>query len=124
MRFPFAQGINVSDVEDDNLDVADPPNGYYVKLKCGLALCFYETPASIEATEAAGSIYKSLTPYTWTFPVEFIEPPYVDSSADSEGRWGDSANVTTTQADIFHWCYISASATLSSRIYAIGRWKE
>lgn len=66
----FVQLTN-SRMVDDNLDVASPSNGYYVRWENGLQICFGKFLLEYISTPNQIS-------YAWTFPVSFGVNPIVN----------------------------------------------
>src|SRR5690606_35104900 len=70
-----------SRIVDHNLDVANPPNGHYVRWDNGLKVCWYE-PITIDNTNWAPDIgidteFSYGKNYTWTYPAGFASTPSV-----------------------------------------------
>src|SRR5690606_39021258 len=76
-----------SRIVDHNLDVADPPNGRYVRWDNGLQICSVRIDVgeyTSTRTEQGITIYRWTE--TWTFPAVFLQAPHV-SGACSLGEY-------------------------------------
>src|SRR5690606_33220294 len=67
---PYIDALLSSRIVDHNLDVADPPNGYYVRFENGLQVVFGEVALGSISLSASGSVYAS-PDLTVTLPAAF-----------------------------------------------------
>src|SRR5690606_5082595 len=102
---------------DHNLDVADPPNGWYVRWENGLQVCFSRVLTS--ASEDT----------VWTLPAAFIDSSWVFCSAIgatfADGALAITFEGRTTSSLTLRVFRVSTGARISGSafIIAIGRWK-
>jgi hypothetical protein len=85
--------------------------GSYVVYGNGYAECwFFDT--TLKTTNAAnGSVFYNATKKTWTFPVSFIEAPFVEPSAKTVQymTWGHYSGLTAASVDL----YLDGSAAIA-----------
>jgi len=73
---PHVAALLDSRIVDHNLDVADPPNGWYVRGANGLQMCYFLRVSSGRSITAAfGALFSDIHVQQWTFPAAFSVAP-------------------------------------------------
>jgi hypothetical protein len=95
-------------------------NGSYVRFADGTQIC-WTTGVSQPVDSAIGSLYRTATSDSWTFPAAFSEAPTGICQPRSVSRWGGVSASNSAMA------YLQIAATSStsgilSNLVAIGRW--
>jgi phage baseplate assembly protein gpV len=104
------------------LEKGSNANGEYVRYADGTQICWNYNAGSLASTSASGSLFRTTTEVTWTFPKVFIVAPVVIASPNITSRFGAVGAVTTTTADFRHFSAVTAAATVDTMVTAIGRW--
>lgn len=126
---PHIATILDSRIVDHNLDVTDPPNGWYVRWDNGLQICSVRIDVgeyTSTRTEQGITIYRWNA--TWTFPAVFLQVPHVLGTCSlgeqrlletvvPEGAGGtrEGINIFVNQISAFNSGYVN--------LIAVGRWK-
>lgn len=97
-------------------------NGEYVRYADGTQICWNYNAGSLASTSASGSLFRTTTEATWTFPKVFIVAPVVIAAPNITSRFGAVGAVTTTTADFRHFSAVTASGTVDTMVMATGRW--
>ena len=100
-------------------------NGEYVRFADGTQICHFDGTDPSPATTADGAIFRSNSPYTWTFPAGFSVGSHLYTGASgqsSQSRWFTCRVATTTTAEIARYSTFSDTGTRTFRAVAIGRW--
>lgn len=115
-------------IVDHNLDVVDPPNGYYMRGEDGWQVCFIVKNWQ-QSVDTPYSSFFITNMMTWYYPASFVEVPATAGCAYmGEGnapRWLG----TGTGHGLSQWTFwvmstaIVESTTQGARLIAIGRWK-
>lgn len=112
-------------ITEHNLDVADPPNGYYVRWENGLQVAWFRSQA-VTVDTLTGALYAKST--IWIFPAAFVVPPYVIPGAERAEIGIGAAFCATYQPTTRTAAYLTVYDAVSGRkafavAIAIGRWK-
>jgi len=76
-----------SRIVEHNLDVSNPPNGYYVRYACGLQICWHRWEQ--EPLEPSGQVDRKQEGVVVQFPAAFAVSPAADISQEpAYWRWG------------------------------------
>jgi len=98
-------------------------NGDYVRFADGTQICWRSGLNVTNASTASGSIFRSSTNSTWTFPVAFIAAPSVAVDCDNADAWAAiAAAPTTTSVAVRAFSGISIATTIPLRLSAVGYW--
>src|SRR5690606_17343878 len=129
----YVQALLDSRIVDHNLDVADPPNGWYVRWENGLQVCFVSLSLSgVAYTTTIGPLYPRDSAVTWTYPAVFNVTPIVVATwergiDDSYKGFIPIFGISTSHVSVRPVLPIQvAGAQLShnARCIAIGLWKR
>jgi hypothetical protein len=102
---------------------APSANGEYVRYADGTMICVIYAAGTQTTTTASGSIFRATNVSTWTFPSTFAVAPAVSGMAEEDNaRWVSLNLPTTTGVAFRHLNSLSSSATVNTRLMAIGRW--
>jgi hypothetical protein len=96
-------------------------DGSYARFADGTQICTWMGPA-VAAETAAGNLWASAGPLTWTFPAAFAGAPVVSGNADSTTRWIAPGGTTETQVSYRVLSVQSDASELAPYLTAIGRW--
>lgn len=118
-----------SRIVEHNLDVADPPNGYYVRWENGLQVCWHSEVRRfpIEGTTVDGVFYYGQV--LWNFPAVFLECRYAHMVVRTHPRLILSAlgsNALPVETRAYFFAISMGSIPEEDRqlgFIAIGRWK-
>lgn len=96
-------------------------NGSWVHYMDGTLVQTF-TSEGVTCDITAGPIFRSES-LTWSFPIQYDEPPIVQVSCGSNTRWADRAgNPTTTGVVARQFSYVSSDLeTPTFQFYAIGK---
>lgn len=109
--------------ENNLLSRGSNGDGEWIRLADGTQICWRTNLSVTNSSTASGSIFRSSTNATWTFPQAFIIAPSVSVDCDSGDAWGTSATAaTTTAVTVRAFSGISIATSLNLRATAIGRW--
>ncbi|MDE4193534.1 hypothetical protein [Phaeobacter gallaeciensis] len=99
-------------------------NGEYVRFADGTQMCWQDDADDLDATNASGSLYRSSVSGNWTFPAAFLGGSSISVSAqpDSSVRWAQAHVSSSTSAVFRQFQATASSTTISTRLFAIGRW--
>lgn len=118
---PHIAEILNSRIVDHNLDVANPPNGYYVRWENGLQVCWWRESVSHTHPNATGPIYRSDS-ITWTYPASFVSAPVVVAGA-SNLTWASAQAIGSSSSSLISFSPDTSARTAAISAVAIGRWK-
>jgi len=126
---PYIAALLDSRIVDHNLDVPNPPNGYYVRWENGLQVVFGEATLGSISLSASGSVYAS-PDLTVTLPAVFSTGVYawhVNSDAGMALTWAGLGTLAQSDSEsiTFRLYGGSALSNPNARVsfFAIGRWK-
>jgi hypothetical protein len=75
------------------------------------------------ASTASGTLFRSSTNATWTFPAAFSVAPVVMADCDNAECWAKVGAVpTATNVQVRAFSAVSQATTLALRVSAVGRW--
>ena len=96
-------------------------SGEYTKYADGTLICYRTGFGGLSTTTAVGSVFRSSSDVTWTFPVPFIATPVVSANA-GVSRWCacDAASLTT--ATIRQYGPVNSATSVDMNAMAVGRW--
>lgn len=99
-------------------------NGDYTKFAGGLMICRKSTVGTLAADTASGSVFRSATPLTWTYPVPFAATPSASAhQVDiASNRWPTVGAITTSNLTITAWTSIMSATAVAYGATAIGNW--
>jgi hypothetical protein len=97
-------------------------NGEFIKFADGTMICWDYATTTQSSTSSQGSIFRTTTTATWTFPATFSVPPVVTGMADASGRMMAFDIPTTTEVDFRQFSATSSATLINVRLTAIGRW--
>lgn len=95
--------------------------GEYTKYADGTLICYRTGFGGLTTTTAVGSVYRSSSDVTWTFPVAFIATPVVSANA-GVSRWCSCDAASLTTATIRQYGPVSSSTSVDMNAMAVGRW--
>ena len=126
---PYIQALLSSRIVGHNLDVPNPPNGWYVRWENGLQVVFGEVALGSVSLSASGSVYASPN-LTITFPAAFSTGMYawcVNSDAGLGLTWAGLGSEAQGMTGSITFRLYGGSALSNSNVrvafFAIGRWK-
>jgi len=126
---PHIAAILDSRIVEHNLDVDNPPNGYYVRWDNGLQICSVRIDVG-EYTDT--STQQGITIYRWneiwTFPAAFLQVPRVSGTCSlGMSRLFDTVSPSSTRNTRFDIRIYANQITAFNSGYvdliAVGRWK-
>jgi|SRR5690606_1025083 len=136
---PHVAALLDSRIVDHNLDVADPPNGWYIRLATGLQLCLTASHTIDTIDESVGGMVAATG--QWVLPAPFSSVEYyADFSVIGTGTywshpavraWPWNTQVHAKQAGVFWTRLMLADTSLTLppgfaltgvMAFAIGRW--
>lgn len=126
---PHVAALLDSRIVDHNLDVADPPSGYYVRFENGLQVCWHIVSDARATTTVTGPLYRDDAVMMWTFPAAFITSPAVYGTVaravDGNFRAFVALQSVTTTSVTYRDVATATSETLvrDDQLLALGRWK-
>jgi len=137
---PYVQAILDSRIVEHNLDVTDPPNGYYVRYACGLQICWHRWEQEPLEPEGSGQVNRKQAGVDVQFPAAFAVAPaadisqepafwrsasYGDSDSGSSSLSGESsaANAITNTRIRFSYDLRTFRGAVKFSYKAIGVWK-
>ena len=126
---PHIEAILDSRIVEHNLDVADPPTGWYVRWENGLQVCWNSLSETRSTTTATGALYRDDDATMWTFPAAFITNPVMHctptrSTDDGFRLFFAPHSVAPTSVTYRDVATASASSLgRNDRLLALGRWK-
>jgi phage baseplate assembly protein gpV len=98
-------------------------NGEFVKYADGTMICWNYAAGAVTTTSGTGSIFRSASDTTWTFPASFSVAPTCSGQADSASvRWLLLNAPSETSVSFRHAGPVSSAAEVQTRLMAIGRW--
>lgn len=97
-------------------------NGEYVMYADGTQICWNYNAGSLTSTTASGSLFRTTTEVTWTFPKVFIVAPVAIASPNLASRFSAVGAITTTSVDFRHFSAVTAAGAIDTMLMAIGRW--
>src|SRR5690606_37543853 len=127
---PYVQAILGSRIVDHNLDVANPPNGWYVRWENGLQACV-RVVGSL-ALNMQTQARQNLTIYydntiSWTCPAAFVSPPFAMLTGDITGRGYLESfvtyNTSSTNTNFAVEALMQSNTLDYASMFAIGGWK-
>src|SRR5690606_28555307 len=125
---PHVAALLDSRIVDHNLDVADPPNGWYVRWEDGLQVVFGEATLGSISLSTDGSVYSS-PDITVTLPAVFSTEEYawhVNSDLGLGRVWAGLGSQAQNQAGSITFRLFGGSALSTQNLrvsfFAIGRW--
>src|SRR5690606_7916583 len=74
------QHLDGSRIVDHNLDVPNPPNGYYVRYACGLQICWHRWEQEPLEPPDVGQVDRKRAGVDVQFPAAFAVAPAADIS--------------------------------------------
>jgi len=125
---PYVQALLDSRIVDHNLDVAAPPNGYYVRWQNGLQLCWTDI---VGWGQQEGNKENDI----WVFPAAFKERPHVAGFSESYNQYpvhfwirqirsdGNQIPFNESQVPISRYRLSTPNNYERVHLLAIGRWK-
>jgi len=126
---PYVQALLDSRIVEHNLDVPNPPNGWYVRWENGLQVVFGEATLGAISLSASGSVYAS-PDLTVTLPAAFSTGVYawhVNSDLGIGNSWAGLGSQAQTQRGSITFRLYGGSASSGQNVrvsfFAIGRWK-
>jgi len=122
-------------IVDHNLDVVNPPNGYYVRWENGLQVCWnYQTMDN--PNPGTSGWHTEEGELSWTYPAAFAEVAPATSahaSIQSSLNTGQLSNLLdtnnivarayTSQMRIYWRYYVYSADEIRMHVFIIGRWK-
>jgi len=102
--------------------VSPTNRGQYIRYADGTQICWSYNAGDLASSSSSGNVFRTTTEVTWTFPVAFIEAPVVTVSTDIASRWGAVGAVTSTTVDFRQYSATSVTATVATKLMAVGRW--
>ena len=139
IRENFAE-LAGSRIVDHNLDVPNPPNGYYVRYACGLQICWHRWEQHPREPEGSGQVNRKEEGIIVQFPAAFAVAPAADISQEpafwTDASYGatnsgssslsagasDGSAITNTRIR-FSYDLITFRGRVQFSYKAIGRWK-
>lgn len=98
-------------------------NGEFTKFADGTMICWNYAAGEVTTTSATGSIFRSTSDTTWTFPVSFSVSPTCSGQADSASvRWLLLNAPSTTSVTFRQASSATSAPAVQTRLMAIGRW--
>ncbi len=98
-------------------------NGEFTRWADGTQICWRGPLNVTNASTASGSLFRSSTNVTWTFPAAFSAVPVVNADCDNPDVWATVASApTATNVALRAFSSVSQGAVLAIRATAIGRW--
>src|SRR5690606_4901886 len=79
---PYVQALLDSRIVEHNLDVPNPPTGYYVRYACGLQICWHRWDQEPAEPEGTGQVDRKQTGVDVQFPAAFAVAPAADISQE------------------------------------------
>lgn len=80
---PYIQAILDSRIVEHNLDVSNPPNGYYVRYACGLQICWHRWEQEpVDPAPEGSQVNRKQTGVDVQFPAAFAVAPAADISQE------------------------------------------
>jgi len=136
---PHVQAILDSYIVEHNLDVPNPPNGYYVRYACGLQICWHRWDQEPRDPQAE-QVNRKQRGIVVQFPAQFAVAPAADISQEPaywrNGNYGSSdsgssslsaenndGNAITTTRIQFAYDLRTYQGKVQFSYKAIGRWK-
>ena len=104
------------------LEKGSNANGEYVRYADGTQICWNYNAGSLTSTTASGSLFRTTTEITWTFPKVFIVAPVAIASPNLTSRFSAVGAITTTSVDFRHFSAVTAAGAVETMVMAIGRW--
>lgn len=99
-------------------------NGEYVRYADGTQICTYRDATGLDLNTASGSIYRSTSDGTWTFPIAFAAGTYpvVSCSPESPSRFAATNGGSNTSATYRYFGPVNNVSVLPCTLMAVGRW--
>ena len=119
-----AEQINENFQNGSIVDEGVNENGRYVKYASGIMVCTVKGFPQVASTNY-GSMYRTGSTDTWTFPHEFLEVLFHDGAAENTSRWTSTSLVDNSSLIFRQYSPIDGGTIeVENRLIAIGRWKE
>lgn len=98
-------------------------NGEYVRLADGTQICTRVNLSAANASTALGSMFRSSSAVTWTYPAAFVAAPAVTGDMDDADCWMTTAGApTATTCSLRALSAVTKAGALTMRATAVGRW--
>jgi hypothetical protein len=104
------------------LESGSNANGEYVKYADGTMICWNYALTTQASSTDTGSMFRTLSTATWTFPVAFLVAPVVTGQADNSARIMAIELPTTTAVDFRQFSATTSAGLIGVRLTAIGQW--
>lgn len=104
-------------------------NGVYVRFADGTQICWTRASGFLTTDTAAGAVFQTAAPITFTFPAAFSAPPIVTPIADKQGGGAGAVwsvlSSNTPSNNGFNMVLLSTTngAQAKPAYIAIGRWQ-
>ena len=96
-------------------------NGDYIRWASGELFCSMRNIGTADTAVAVGSLFRSTTDVTWTYPATFLSTPIVAASAQAQSRLtGCSAGPTTAAARQYN--VVTSASLVATDFTAEGFW--
>lgn len=119
--FAIFDGTNL--VVDRMTEYGSNANGHYWRYADGKQECLHVSSGAAGATLASGSVFRTSSEQTWTFPAAFSSATLkVDAQARDSAMWASARYSSPTAALFQTWSFASQAAPASVELAASGRW--
>ena len=121
LEIESVQDYTLLGVSTEGITSGSNSNGRWVKYPDGTLICTHEL-AYNAITSGVGSVFRSSSSSTWTFPATYSVRPQVNAQDASSNNIWMTASTTATDADIKGFYHVSLAGARTSVLSAVGRW--
>jgi len=98
-------------------------NGEFVRFADGTLICTRTDLSVTNASTVLGSLFRSSTNVTWTYPSLFVAAPVVSGCVDDPDAWLTTASApAVNNVALRAVSAVTKAAALNCRALAVGRW--